>query len=229
MECVEVTDDERHTAIAKYVHGVVYTEAKQYRFSALHGHFGGSMDGQAWGFQPYWTDTNGIPFGAFHLAFGSRILVEFKTHNLKSFTALKELKVKKAKPQHYVQMSLYMASHDLPLALYCAVCKDNDELYFEFVEPNPELAHEALQKANAILTSQRPPARISESPSWFACRFCDHRLVCHYGQEPVKNCRTCRFSYPAENAEWRCSRWNHATIPFDAQQIGCDAYAKILD
>lgn len=228
-EVIDVTDEPIHEVIAKYRHDVTIKMPKQYRFSGQNGHYGGSMDGQAWGFEGYWTDSNGTPFSAFHLTKGTRILTEFKTHNAKSFAKLKEKKVRLAKPEHYVQMCTYMESHKLPLALYCAVCKDTDELYFEFVEPNQQIAMTHDMKAGGIITAMKPPSRISESPSWFGCTFCDHRLICHYGQAPERNCRTCRFSYPAENGTWKCQRWNHATIPFEAQKEGCHEYSVVLD
>lgn len=227
--CVDVTDDPVHELRAKRDFDVSIAQPKQYRFSEHNGHFGGSMDGKAFGFKPEWTDSRGRSFASFGLTSDTVILLEFKSHNRKSFDKLVASGVASAKPEHVVQMCLYMDRHKLPLALYCAVCKDDDELYFEFVKPVENIARENSGKALRIITATNPPPRIHDFPHYFACKFCDHRMVCHFGDKPQLNCRTCRFSYPADDGKWKCQRWNHAIIPPDAQEKGCQAYMQIHD
>lgn len=198
-------------------------DGKQYRFIDHTGHFSGSMDGKAHGFESDFMDSRGVAYGTFNLLIDEKVLTEFKTHGIKSFNALKESGVRIAKPEHYAQMVTYMDKMGLRLALYCAVFKDTDELYFEFVAPDPAYAVELGLKANIIITSQQPPLRISNTPHAFVCKYCDYRLSCQFGQPVAKNCRTCRFSYPTMNATWTCGKWK-AVIPFDAQQTGCHAY-----
>lgn len=202
---------------------------KQYRFSEQNGHFGGSMDAKLWGLQPWFTDSLGVSYGSFNLPPETVILGEFKTHGQKSFDNLIEKKVAKAKPEHEIQMSLYTESHHLPLALYCAVNKNTEDLYFEFRQPQPQLARDMNNKAGNIIRSPSPPPRISDSPSWGGCRFCDYRMTCHFGQPPARNCRSCRFSFPTLEGQWACNKWNNSIIPFDFQQKGCDSYTVIHD
>lgn len=207
-----------HVERAKWL-GVKIEPPRQHGFKDTTGHFAGSMDGIIWNV----PEINIIGFGP-----ETKILGEFKTHNAKSFDRLINMCVKDAKPEHYGQMATYMAEKQLPLALYCAVNKDTDAMHFEYVWPDPAKAAELRAKAIAIIGAKKPPARISNSPSWFGCRFCDHRMSCHMGDPMVKNCRTCRFSSPVANGEWHCSVWDR-NIPKEAQPIGCGKYMPIHD
>lgn len=203
--------------------GVIMPEPKQFGFSALWGHFSGSMDGLA----------TGVPYSKLivpDLRDDEEILVEFKTHGEKSFVRLLEAKggVREAKPEHYYQMVTYMEQKGLRLALYSAVNKNDDALYYEWVLPDVAGANEMMLKAQALLTAKIIPARISNNASYWKCRFCDHRLTCHMGDKLQLNCRTCKHSQPVDNAEWRCHKWN-AIIPFDAQLKGCQAHNPITD
>src|ERR1035437_5252337 len=97
---------------------------EQWRISGCNGHFGGSLDGVAW-------NVPGIE--QYNCSPQDKILVEFKTHNDKSFTKLQVEGVKKSKPQHFAQMQVYMIKMGLPLALYLAINKNTDEIHAEFV------------------------------------------------------------------------------------------------
>jgi len=207
----DVTDIEWHVARAKWL-GIEIKPKKQHRFDGYKNHFSGGCDGKAWNVE--------MP--------DIRFLVEFKTSNLKRFAELKEKKVKVAQPKHYAQMQIYMRRFNLPFALYCVVCKDDDHLYFEIVHYSPNEALEVAIKAEKIIDSPKPPARISNNPQWFKCRYCDFRLSCHYGQPMEKKCRTCVHIQPIEGGKWRCNRWN-ANPPADVMKIGCDQYKQITD
>ena len=94
-------------------------DGQQYRVAMFGGHFGGSLDGVA----------RGIPGGSAT----NWELLEFKTHNTKSFKELTEKGVQTAKWQHYCQMQTYMALTGMTRANYIAVCKDDDQIYHERV------------------------------------------------------------------------------------------------
>jgi hypothetical protein len=217
--CDDVTDIVWRVEHAKHL-GVVLPPTRQYGFKDETGHFAGSCD----------AEITGLPFllELFGISPDTPILGEFKTHSSKSFAKLRELKVREAKPEHYGQMVTYMQRKGYPLALYCAVNKDNDDLYFEIIFPDPAHAVELQQKAYGIIFGEGMPPRKSNNPFWFGCKFCDYRLVCHYGQPLAKNCRTCRHSAPVANGEWTCKQWG-ANIPKEAQLVGCDAWQTITD
>jgi hypothetical protein len=186
---------------------------KQYVFSAVEGHYGGSSDSLA--IMP-WDRTNESP----------RILVEYKTHNKKYFEQLQEKKLKIAQPKHYAQMCGYGRAFKTQFGLYCALNKDNDEYYFEFLELDWNFAEQLERKAFDIITAKFPPPRISDNSAYWACKFCHFSDICHWGAPVEKNCRSCKFAEPAEKAEWNCTKFG-AIIPKDFIPKGCSDHASI--
>jgi hypothetical protein len=190
------------------------SDGQQFRVIDFDGHFGGSLDGLA---QLVPTlDPNEL------------VVVEFKTHNLKSFIELQQFKVKIAKPQHYGQMQIYMGKRGLRNALYLAVCKNDDKLHAEIV-PFDLLDYEKLlAKAKRVIYARTAPPRIASSPAYYECKFCTFLRICHYGESPAKSCRSCRHSCASKDATWFCGKWAD-TIPEDVIPVGCDAYQAITD
>lgn len=78
-----------------------------------------------------------------------------------------------------------------------------------------------IAKAERIIASKNPPERISQDPSWYECRWCDHNEVCFGKSMPQRNCRTCLRSTPVAAGAWHCAKYDDL-IPFDAQMRGCD-------
>ena len=188
---------------------------KQFSFSDFGGHFGGSIDGAALGI----TEAP----ATWHL-------LEFKTCNSKRFEMLKERGVKSAQYGHYCQMICYMDYLGFERAFYLAVCKDTDELYGERIHADPVLAALLKEKAQRIIAAATPPTRISEDYNWWKCKMCDHRTICHEGQPPVVNCRTCLHSTPVMDGEggWRCEKHNRLLSKAE-QERGCDDHLYIPD
>ena len=183
---------------------------KQFRVSACNGHFGGSFDGVGQGFIEAPKTWH---------------LIEMKTHNEKSFTNLVKKGVQEAKPEHYIQMQVYMylANPQLTRAFYLAVNKNTDELYGERLCLDPVIGKATVQKAESIIASDRPLSKITEDPSWYLCKFCDHRAICHGQKAPAVNCRTCMHSTPIEDGEWHCTR-HDMDIPESVQKSGCELH-----
>lgn len=184
-------------------------QGKQFKFSTLHGHFGGSCDGFA---------TNGT----------ATALLSFKTHNQRSFDNLqKQGKVRLSKPRHYDQECCYGSYFGTALTIYCAVNKNTDERYYEIFENDYKIASDLTKKAEYVITSMTPPPRISNSPAYSACKMCDFRGPCWGNEPPEKNCRSCRYCSPAENAQWNCD-FHGGIIPRAFVKHGCDQY-RMLD
>lgn len=186
---------------------------EQFRFEDHDRHFGGSSDSVIMPNREFFGDDDPR-------------LLEVKTHNLKSFSDLKAKKVQKSKPQHFHQMQIYMHYLKLPRALYLSVCKDNDELYAEEVIYRESLALLMVDRARDIIYTSRPPPRISQDPSWFKCRFCDFREICHYEAPPHKNCRSCIYARPIADGGWKCERFD-AILPEEFIPKGCDHWEPI--
>lgn len=183
---------------------------QQFRIYGCQGHFGGSGDSK--GLIPGLPD---IP-----------ILLEFKTHNTKSFTYLVEKKLFAAKPQHYAQMCLYGKGYQYKYGLYCAINKNDDDYYFELVELDWNYAIQLEKKAQDIISSQLPPARISDNPAYFECKYCDKADICHNGAAVEVNCRSCKSAVAIENAQWYCQTWK-AIIPPAEILKGCSQHQSI--
>lgn len=215
-ECLDVTDEPLHVKKAQSM-GISIPEPKQFKIKDYMGHLKGSTDGR----------VRGMPFiEKYGLTPQEWLLLEFKTHGLKSFEALVKDKVKIAKPEHYTQMNVYMHHQGLRAALYMAVNKNTDDLHTEIILYDQEEALAALEKACEIINTKTPPKKIGRNASAFACKFCDYRGICHLGVEPLFNCRTCQHSIPTKDGRFHCTKWK-ALIPEDVEAEGCKGYERI--
>ena len=204
----------------------------QITFSKHRGHFGGSCDGMLHGMDAVIEEWGLNGPGQ----------LEYKTHGEKSFIDLAgKLEdwrkhvgnpdkypftgkgVISSKIEHYVQMQTYMKNFGLRWALYVAVCKNTDDMYIEVVQYKPEVADAYDDRALAVIDAQHPPKRITEDPSWWECKFCDFREVCHHGKMMQKNCRSCVNARPVDDGEWYCDHY-HAALPKDFMPKGCDQW-----
>ena len=186
------------------------SNGNQFRISGCGGHFGGSGDGIALGIPD-------IPVGKF-------ALLEFKTHNRKSFEKLKKEGVRKAKPEHFVQMQMYLEKMGLYYAAYFAVNKDDDEIYCEIVTLDQYTPKQFEERADKIIFSPQPLDRISNKESWYECKWCDFHAVCHKGAQPEVNCRTCLYSTPERDGTWVC-RMDSSILEKEKQLKGCENHA----
>lgn len=178
------------------------------------GHVRGHLDGVAAGFPE---------------APAARHVCEFKTHNGKSFAALKKNGVRKSKQGHWRQMQGYMHLTGVDRAFYLAHCKDNDELYSERIEYDPVEAAQLMARCERIVTAATPPGRMSDDPDFYLCRWCAARSVCHEGQFAEINCRTCLHSTAdTTNGGWHCGRHNEP-IADDVIPDGCNWHLLIPD
>lgn len=201
--------------IGVQVHDVT-PDGKQWRVTDLGGHFGGSMDGAAVGL-PEAPKT-------WHV-------LEFKTHNDKSFTELVKKTVREAKPEHYAQMQVYMGYTGMERALYMAVNKNDDSLYTERVDFDPVEFAKLKARAERVIRAAEPPMKISQDPSWFVCKMCDFHAHCHGEAAPQVNCRTCAHSTPEMDCDgkWTCSLADTSPteIPAPVQRTGCGQHRYI--
>jgi len=183
---------------------------QQWHFGS--GHFGGSMDGACVGL-PEAPKT-------WHV-------LEFKTHSAKSFNELAAKGVQAAKPEHYAQMQCYMAWTGMERALYVAVCKDDDRLHLERVDADKPLQEQLMAKAQRIIESPLPPDGISTDPSYYLCKWCEHRDVCHGSAAPLPTCRSCCHATPEPGGEWTCERHGNSVRSVHEQKQGCQAHRYI--
>ena len=182
---------------------------KQFRVSGIMGHYGGSCDGIA--ITPWLPD---------------KFLLEFKTHNSKSFLNYLDKGLHKAKPQHFAQMSGYGYHMNIEYGIYFPENKNDDDIRVRVIKLDHKLGRELEQKASDIITAVEPPTKISENPAYMECKWCDFLNICHYGAAPIKNCRSCRSAMPTNDATWTCTRYNQV-IPSEFIKCGCNDWLPI--
>ncbi|WP_435008009.1 hypothetical protein P12x_005276 [Tundrisphaera lichenicola] len=82
-------------------------------------------------------------------------------------------------PVYYAQSVLYMELLDLNRHYLTVSTPGGREFDSCRTEANPVMAKALLAKAQRILSAASPPARLSERPEFFKCKWCDFRDACH--------------------------------------------------
>lgn len=178
---------------------------RQYHAQACGGHLGASIDAAVLGLPEApktWHD------------------VSFKTMNAKSFAKLQKNGLREAFPGYHAQLVVEMHMHEFDRGAVLAVCKDNDDLYFERFHPDPETALRLIARAQRVIDSKEPPPKIG-SADWYECRMCPFHGICHGGAFADRSCRTCIHATPVPGPAWTCAvhgecRWpctDHRFIP----------------
>lgn len=190
-------------------------DGKQWRVSDLGGHFGGSMDGAGVGF-PEAPKT-------WHV-------LEFKTHNDKSFNELTKAGVEKAKPMHYAQVQVYMGLTGMERAFYMAVNKNDDTIYTERIEFDMVQFKKIMERAERVIRAAEPPLRCSTDASWYVCKMCDFHPLCHGEEAPDVNCRTCAHSTPeldGQGGKWTCREYGEVGLIAQREAHACRTHRYI--
>lgn len=178
---------------------------EQFRIKDINSFFQGSLDGVAQGL-PELPDEY--------------VLTEFKTHNDKSFKELLKKGVEKSKFEHYIQGMIYAAKKGFKWVLYCAVNKNDDELYFEYYRVKKQLVKKYIDRAEYIIYADEPPPRMARTKTHFKCKFCRHREICWNKEIPAINCRTCGWSEIRDDHRWHCGNPEADTEELDVKK-GC--------
>ena len=147
-------------------------------------------------------------------------VLEIKTMNEKSWKATNNLGVQKTKPVYWAQCHVGMYLSKVDRACFVAVNKNTDQIYIERIAVDKEFAKALIEKAGEIIFADAPPAKLSDDPAWYECKFCSYRGVCHYGALPEVNCRTCAKAEPLPDGDWQCAEWDKR-LSIDNQRTGC--------
>lgn len=158
---------------------------------------------------------------------------EHKTTAQDKFSKLTKLKhelgekmaLKAWNPVYYAQGVLYM--HFTGLARhYMTVSTPGGRNQISVrTNADTEEALRLIAKAERIVDINYPPARISEDPTFYLCKWCNHADVCHEGEGMRATCRSCAYVTPnKDDGTWFCTNYG-ATIPtYEDQQQGCDGH-----
>lgn len=186
---------------------------KQFKISDCNGHFGGSIDGvifipklNAWCLLECKSNKTGTDFKMLFDDAGFEI----------------------AKPKHWSQCCVYGYKLNLEYVVYICKNKDNDDLFIQVEKLDLNHGRELIEKANKIINSKIRPYRVAQTPAYFECKYCNFSDVCHKIGTPIeKNCRSCKFAEPVENAEWKCNKYN-SILPKEFIPKGCNLWEGIM-
>jgi hypothetical protein len=186
----------------------------QWRVSGAMGHYGGSLDGLCKAPERYQLSEDII------------LSLSFKTNNTGAgYAKVAEEALSKSKPKHWAQECQYGYKMGIKYCIYMIENKNDSDITFKVIELDWNYGAQLEKKAEQIIFAKEPPPRISENKSFFNCKYCHLSGICHDGEQPEKNCRSCRNASPVENATWTCSL--HGVIPEDFIKTGCDSWLPI--
>tara|TARA_R110000803_G_scaffold28011_10_gene65140 strand:+ start:7982 stop:9115 length:1134 start_codon:yes stop_codon:yes gene_type:complete len=111
---------------------------------------------------------------------------------------------------YYAQAQLYM--HGLQMTRHYLTCSSPGvrEVVSCRTEYNERDAIALLAKAERVIRCEEAPPRLSEDPSYYLCKFCNHAKVCHEITPPRVNCYTCAHATARLDGpdRWWCEHHN---------------------
>jgi len=208
--------------LRRYCDVITHDESgEQFRFAAVSGHFGGSIDG---------VIRNLIESDQWHV-------LECKSASRKKFAELiKTQSVERWNYQYYVQAQCYMAMTGLKRCYFVVYCKDDSSLYAERIKYRSSVWQQALERAQRIIAAAVPPASSWPNEMYYRSRWLSdqQRAVYWRKQMPVRSCRTCVYACPLVDntnrpvGQWRCQLHCHA-LDANEQRRSCGDYQCIPD
>lgn len=188
---------------------------KQFRIQGAMGHYGGSLDGMCKAPKHYQLSEDII------------LSLSFKTNNTGSgYEKVSKESLSKSKPKHWAQECQYGYKTGIKYCVYMIENKNDSDITVKIVELDWNLGAQLEKKASDIIFSKEPPPRISENPALYACKYCHFSGICHDGEKPEKNCRSCRHSEPVADGQWICHIAGY-NIPEAVIPIGCPQWLPI--
>lgn len=106
-------------------------------------------------------------------------LLEIKTANDSSFNTFKKKGIRLWYPEYYDQVQAYMGMSGVHKCYLLAINKNTSELHDELVLFDEYHYDRLIMKARRIGEAKEEPARINNSPSYFKCKMCFYRKICH--------------------------------------------------
>jgi hypothetical protein len=147
-------------------------------------------------------------------------VLEVKSLKAADWRAILKHGLAKAKPEHWHQLHAGMAGLGVARGLYVGVNKDTEEILTERIRIDPDTGARQEERVMRIAAADDPPPRISDKADSFACRFCDHRALCHGGQPARRHCRTCLHFTFGRDGNGHCARFNEPRKPEGQRKVG---------
>lgn len=129
---------------------------------------------------------------------------------------------------YYAQAVLYMACAGLDRHYLTCSTPGGRHTVSARTDADPEAAARLRDKARRIIEAVEPPARLSDQPEFYLCRWCEFSEICHGTELPEPTCRACCHATPELDGDgrWSCALWRD-DIPESAQRAGCEHHAYI--
>jgi len=153
-------------------------------------------------------------------------LFEAKTMKHSSFVSYLKKGLRMYSPAYWQQIHSYMGHLNLTRCLYVVVDKDTETRDYQRIKYDKDQFDEGERIGfNIIAAGEAPPRMANASSTFFECKWCCFKEVCHKGAQVAKNCRTCVYWDIEEEGRFSCSKWKH-DLEKEMQLLGCKDYEK---
>lgn len=159
---------------------------------------------------------------------------EHKQVNETKFNKLKKLvlelgeknALEKWDETYFAQAQCYMGYSEMTRH-FLTVCSPGGRDYTSVrTEFSSSVFKSIVDKAQWIIAQATPPDGISTDASWYECKWCDHKDVCHGTAAPVPTCRSCTHSTPERDGRWTCAV-NKVDLSVQEQTEACTSHRII--
>jgi hypothetical protein len=130
-------------------------------------------------------------------------LLEIKTMASKYYANFKRLGLEKSDPVYWGQVHTYCGERGLTRILFVVCNKDTEERTYVRYDYDKSVHEHCMSIALDVLMSPGPPKKIGDK-TWFECKMCSAREICHKGETIKKSCRTCEHVNIEMEGKWTC-------------------------
>ena len=161
-------------------------------------------------------------------------VLEVKCVSEKKMTELKKavsdlgekMALKKWNPVYYGQGQAYMHYMNYTRHYMVVATPGGRDWISVRTDYDPAYALQIVNKAKRIIDAQEPLEKISQTPTWYECKWCHFSGICHEQEMPDRSCRNCVHSTPIENAQWHCARFGEI-LSLEKQLEACPCHVFI--
>lgn len=109
----------------------------------------------------------------------SKAILEVKTAKDSSFNRFKKDGLIKWSQVYYAQLQSYMGMSGVRRGVLLAINKNSSEMHQEWVNFDGAYYDSLKIKARSIILSESEPPKISDNGSYYICKQCEFRKICH--------------------------------------------------
>ncbi len=150
-------------------------------------------------------------------------LLEVKTMASKYYANFKRLGLEKSDPVYWGQCHTYCGEKGLDRILFIACNKDTEQRTYMRYHYDPDVHRDCMSIAMDVLTSEGPPKKIGDR-TWYECKMCPAKGICHEQQDIKRTCRTCEHVNIEMDGKWSCGLYDE-WLNYDQQMAACDDYS----